>query len=124
MFFLSAPRKHARDGSILSNARKIALYVHSPYETQSEWSHLFIWFGQFVLHDVTKTASTVYGDGKQKWCQCGTSDLDCFNIPIPYEDIYNKEQECMTMTRSAAAARYYDCYLGPREQLNVRNTNK
>ena len=80
---------------------------------------MFVWFGQFVLHDVTKTVSTVYEDGNQKWCKCGTSDLDCFNIPIPYEDTYNKEQECMAMTRSAAAARYYDCYLGPREQLNV-----
>ena len=101
------------------NVSKIAMYVHSPYQTKSDWSHMFVWFGQFVFHDVTKIASIVHEDGEQKWCKCGTSDPDCFNIPVPYEDWYIKKQECITLTRSSPAARSYDCYLGPREQLNV-----
>jgi len=104
----------------LPNPRKVALYVHSPYPTRSDWSHLFVWFGQFVLHDVTKIASTVLEYGKQKWCRCDyNDDPDCFNFAVPKEDYANRDQECFGFTRSAAAARHYDCYLGPREQLNV-----
>ena len=96
--------------------------MHKPNPTRSDWSEMFIWFSQFVLHDVTKVASTVYYDGAQKYCQCGTSDADCFNIPVPKEDYWNKDQKCFAFTRSAPAARYFDCYLGPREQLNVSAT--
>ena len=107
----------AADGSSLPNPRKIAMYVHTPYQTQSDWSQMLVWFSQFVVHDVTKTASIVHNDGKQKWCRCGSYDPDCFNIPIPYEDYWNKDQKCFAFTRSAPSS--YECKLGPREQSNV-----
>ena len=93
------------------------MYVHAPNPTKSDWSHMLVWFSQFVTHDVTKIASTVHYDGRQKWCSCGLYDSDCFNIPIPYEDYWNKDQKCFGFTRSAASS--YECKLGPREQTNV-----
>jgi hypothetical protein len=119
---VNSPRAYAKDGSYLTNPRKIAIYVHSPYKSKSPWSHLYVWFGQFIMHDVTKVASTVYSKGEQKYCRCGSPDPECFSIPIPYEDYWNKDQQCMSFTRSAAAARYFDCYLGPREQLNLQSS--
>jgi hypothetical protein len=118
----NAPRKHAKDGSKLPNPRKVAIYAHAPNPTRSDWSGMFIWFAQFVLHDVSKVASTVYYDGIQKYCKCGSSDPDCISIPIPYEDYWNKDQKCISVTRSAPAARYFDCYMGPREQLNLASS--
>jgi len=118
----NAPRKYAKDGSKLPNPRKVAMYVHAPEPTRSDWSHMFLWFAQFLIHDVTKIASTVYYDGNQKYCKCGSADPDCISIPIPYEDYWNKDQKCISVTRSAPAARYFDCYMGPREQLNLASS--
>ena len=93
--------------------------MHTPNPTKSDYSHLLVWFGQFVGHDLTLVAATIYGDGKEKHCPCLSKDPDCWSIPIPYEDYYNRDQKCFVFTRSAPALKYWDCYMGAREQLNL-----
>lgn len=40
-------------------------------------------------------------------------------MPVPYEDIFNRDQPCITFVRSSPSLRDFDCNLGPREQLNM-----
>jgi peroxidase len=104
----------------LPNARVLALSVHAPKKTSSEWSHLTTIFGQFVDHDITLTPKVTYNDGYRKRCQCGTYDSECVNIPIPQYDKANyKDQKCMPFARSIGSIRDFNCNLGPKEQLNA-----
>jgi len=106
-------------GQFLPNARRVAIVVHKPYKSISEWTDMLLWFGQNVVHDLTLMASATQFNGEPKSCRCNSKDPDCFNIPIPFEDYHNKDQACMTFVRSGASLRDFDCNLGPREQLNL-----
>jgi peroxidase len=79
-------------------------------------------FGQFVDHDITLTAQSTYSDGYRKNCKCSSYDPDCFNIAIPTNDYANNDQKCMSFVRSMAAINLFDCYLAPREQLNIQTS--
>lgn len=106
-------------GQFLPNARRVAIVVHKPYKSISEWTDMLLWFGQNLVHDLTLVASTTSFDGTPVSCKCNSKDTTCFNIPIPYEDYHNRDQPCITFVRSAPALRDFNCYLGPREQLNL-----
>jgi hypothetical protein len=67
----------------LPNARKVAIEVHEPKRTVSEWSAFSTYFGQFMIHDLVLTPKSSYNDGKRKYCPCDSYDPECFNIPIP-----------------------------------------
>jgi peroxidase len=117
---VSSPRlSSVIDGEYLPNARRVALVVHQPYKQFSEWTQFFLWFGQNIAHDLTMFLGASTYDGTPKQCACNSPDPDCFNIPIPYEDYHNQDQECITVVRSAAGLRDYDqCKAGPREQID------
>jgi len=106
-------------GKHLPNPRVVALVVHEPKRTISHWSNLFVFFGQFINHDITLTSSIVHYDGSEKICTCRSRDPDCFNIPTPEYDYANQDQECMVFARSAPSVIDFDCNLGAREQLNA-----
>lgn len=106
-------------GKFLPNARRISLIVHKPHKSVSDWTNMMMFFGQSVAHDLSLIASATEYSGKPKSCSCYSKDPDCFNIPIPYEDYYNKDQACITFVRSSASVKDFDCNLGPREQLNL-----
>jgi peroxidase len=106
----------------LPNARKVAMNVFKSNPTVSEWSTFMTYFGQYVDHDATLTAQTTYNDGFRKYCSCNSYDPDCFNIPIPKDDYANNDQTCMSFVRSMASVNAFDCYLSPREQLNVQTS--
>jgi peroxidase len=114
---LEEPRKTGVDGSTLPNARSIALLIHDPMDTPTGITHLGVMFGQFVDHDFAQTASTGFGSSPLK-CSCTSGSSDCFNIQTPDDDIFN-DQECMTMTRSAASFDRFDCTVNNREQTNL-----
>lgn len=117
---VSVPRLRSYiPGQYLPNTRRVAIVVHKPFKSISEWSNMLLWFGQNVVHDLTLVGSSTQYNGEPKSCKCNSPDPDCFNIPIPYEDYHNRDQPCITFVRSGASLRDFDCNLGPREQLNL-----
>jgi peroxidase len=104
----------------LPNARKVAMNIFEASPTVSEWSHFMTYFGQFLDHDLTLTAQSTYSDGFRRFCRCNSYDPDCFNIPIPHDDLANNDQTCMSFVRSIVSVSSFQCDLGPREQLNVQ----
>jgi len=106
-------------GKYLPNTRRIALIVHKPHKSISEWTNMLLWFGQSVAHDLSLIASATQPSGEPKSCHCNSKDSDCFNVPIPYEDYHNKDQACITFVRSSPSVKDFSCNLGPREQINL-----
>jgi peroxidase len=96
----------------LKSARWIAMKTLSPNPIESEVSMLFTAFGQFMTHDIT------LGVDNGANCSCKMTDEECFNIPIPKDDDEYKGNDCITFKRNAASLQHFDCFLGPREQLN------
>jgi hypothetical protein len=80
------------------------------------------YFGQYIDHDATLTAQSIYADGFRKLCKCNSYDADCFNIPIPSGDYTNNDQACMSFVRSMPSVNMFNCFLAPREQLNVHTS--
>lgn len=118
--YVQEPRTRSVKKSTLPNPRTIAMEVHGAQKSMSEWSHFMTYFGQFIDHDITLTAQSTYSDGVPKYCKCGSYDPECFNIPIPYGDKVNYDQQCMSVVRSSSTFKDFDCSLGPREQLNTQ----
>jgi hypothetical protein len=120
---VSAPRIRSifRDQE-LPNPRTIAMKLFQSQKTVSEWSQFMTYFGQFVDHDITLTEQCNYRDGYRKLCPCGSHDLDCFNIPVPGDDSVNGDQKCLSFVRSTPSVRDFNCFLGPREQVNLQTS--
>lgn len=107
------------DYEYLPNPRTVAMKIHSAKRTFPETTQLMTFFGQNVFHDLIFTARSSYKYGEEKNCRCGSRDKDCHNIPIPYDDYYNRDQRCLPLTRSSAAIENFDCKFSYREQLNL-----
>jgi peroxidase len=119
--YVSVPRiRSVVEGAYLPSPRRVALVVHQPYVQFSEWTDLFLWFGQSIVHDASLIAATTEYNGAPKSCTCNSPDPACFNIPIPEDDYHNKDQECIPFLRSAAGLREDQCYSGPREPINLQ----
>lgn len=115
----NAPKSHSKSGEkSLPNPRLIAQKIHHARRTFPETSHMMIFFNQFVLHDLLKTAKIKnrYGDEKNCANTCYKDDPDCINIPIPKGDYINDDQDCIPLARSAASV--WECDLSHREALN------
>jgi peroxidase len=121
--FVNDPRtRSVQPGKFLPNARKVAIDVFESQLTESKWSSLMTYFGQYVDHDATLTAQAVYADGFRKLCSCNSYDPDCMSIPTPYGDFVNNDQTCMSFVRSMASINVFNCFLAPREQLNIQTS--
>lgn len=113
------PRTRGVNGRRLPNARKISLQVHTTKPSFPNTTQIVPFFGQHVFHDLAFTARSSYSDGTEKHCGCDDYyDSDCFQIPIPYSDYYNRDQDCLPFTRSSAALSNVQCRFSHREQLN------
>jgi hypothetical protein len=121
--FITNPRvRSVLPGKLLPNARKAASSLFQPQSTVSNITQLMTYFGQFIDHDTTLTAQSIYADGFRKLCKCNSFDPDCFSISIPYDDYANNDQTCMSFVRSMPSVNLFDCFLAPREQLNVQTS--
>lgn len=115
---INSPRALGADYYPLPNPREVAMKIHSSRRTFPETTQFLTFFGQHIDHDLVLTSRSAYQGGSEKKCSCGTSDRDCFNIPVPYDDYYNQDQKCFPFTRSSAASKNFDCKFSYREQLN------
>ncbi|CAF0706986.1 unnamed protein product [Brachionus calyciflorus] len=117
---LDAPKtKSVLENQTLPNSRLIALTTHEPNITQSKISNLFLFYGQTIDHDITSIASLLDHNGIPLTCNCDMSGPICFNIEVPPQDIFNRDQTCFIFPRSSASVVNFDCDLGHREQLNT-----
>ncbi|KAF7492476.1 Peroxidase, partial [Sarcoptes scabiei] len=123
---INEPRR-ARDGSELPNARLVSLSIAQESQPQSsQYSLMLMQFGQFVDHDLSRTALTRTHDNNKISCCDENLIRDprflhpaCFIIPVPSQDqfLLSKSQTCINFVRSAPAVNP-KCRFGPREQLN------
>jgi hypothetical protein len=117
---INSPRQFSvRGNRLLPNARQVALSVHEPNDVPSPISNLGVMFGQFIDHDFAFSATTSGSDGSALKCTCDSFSSDCINIPTPDDDLFDTDQSCMTLTRSAASFQKFDCELDAREQTNL-----
>ena len=117
---INSPKTYSKiKGKYLPNPRSVAMEIHAARRTFPETTQMLIFFAQFVDHDVTFTSKTTYNNGVEKKCSCGANDEDCFQIPIPKNDKWNKDQQCFPFTRSSAAIYNFECKFAYREQLNL-----
>ena len=63
------------------------------------YTNLLPHFAQFVDHDITLTALTSNDNGQPIKCSCNNKEenVDCINIPMPKDDKWNRDQECMVI---------------------------
>jgi len=115
---IDSPRQTGVNGKRLPNAKYLTDKVLVGPTRLARNNQLFTYFGQFLDHDLSFTASVTDQYGTPKSCECGTDDKDCFNIDFPKNDPYYKNLTCISLVRSAAALPSFDCYLGARTQYN------
>lgn len=116
---VAEPRSLSVTGYKLPHPRRLAMTIHAPRDTESEWNLLFVFWGQTIAHDITLLASATYADGKPKRCTCGSTDSDCMTVWTLPDDEINQDQKCMTVTKSSGSTRDFNCNLGPKEQMNL-----
>jgi peroxidase len=116
------PRKLGVNGRPLKSPREISTRVHYPQDIYKDITHLVPMFGQFVIHDVTKTAHTLGEDGDVKKCTCDSKSYDCVNIPIPKNDYNFQDKKCLIQVRERDSRECFNCDLGYRNQLNDVNS--
>ena len=113
---LGTPRVKSTNGALLPSARLLATRLLSPKPTKSKYSALLPYFGQLVAHDLVLTVD----NGANCTCEDESHRKnECFNIPMERTDSsYTQDEKCLPFRRSCASMQTFDCYLGPREQLN------
>ena len=79
-------------------------------------SQAFLYFGQFVAHDLARTSFGI------KECLCGTTDPTCFNIQIPNTETSPGfvNQSCLPLKRNLDSKTANICNIGHREQFTLR----
>ncbi|KAK4872137.1 hypothetical protein RN001_016261 [Aquatica leii] len=114
---LSEPRIGV-DGKQLPLARTVSLLVHRPlYRNDTKFTVMLAVWGQFIDHDITATALSQTGLGKNIPCCTQNEHPDCYSILISKSDpfYYECNITCMQFVRSAAAP---SDTIEPRQQLN------
>ncbi|XP_063439582.1 peroxidasin-like [Mytilus trossulus] len=116
------PRITGVSGSALPGAREISTTVHTasvaPDHLTPPLSYFMMQFGQFLDHDITKTAiSKGYADSNIQCCE-NPFRSDCFPINVPLADpFYMGNIDCLNFVRSTATPNL-DCSFDYRQQLN------
>ena len=123
---IDSPRR-AMSGLPLPNTRVISFTLSPETKTLSKYfTHLLMQWGQFIDHDITRTAIQRTFTGKGILCCNPEFDRNprllhpsCFPIEVPEDDpFYSKfRSTCMNFVRSAPAPSTA-CSVGPREQLS------
>jgi peroxidase len=112
----SVKRTSKVNGAPLPNPRSISLAVHYPVAGFGKNTNLFAMLGQNVGQDVLG-----FKDTENVKCSCAmTNNSDCSNVVTPPEDFINRDQACMTITRSEASIKSFLCDIKwYREQTNL-----
>jgi len=119
-------------GDTLPNARQISFTIHSDVDDPSPiHSLLFMVFGQFLDHDLSRTAISKLSmdeDGLGEveevtcgddGCQQGTPETqNCMPIFIPNNDPVFLGKTCLEFVRTLQVPDANQCKIGPRQQLN------
>ena len=123
---IDSPRLSSR-GAPLPNPRIISFTLSPETKSLSKYfTHLLMQWGQFVDHDMTRTAIQRTFNGRG--ISCCNKEFErnpkllhpaCLPIDVPVDDpFYSKfSSTCMSFVRSAPAPSSM-CNIGPREQLN------
>ena len=113
----SSPRTRSTNGSTLPNPRFLASNVLPPNPQMSSLSQAFIFFGQFVAHDLVRNSFGI------KECLCGSKDPLCFNIQIPNTETSPgfSNQSCIPLRRNLQSKSASECNVRHREQFNLRS---
>lgn len=128
---INSPRL-AGSGSQLPNPRVISTSLSPMRRRPSKFfTHLLMQWGQFIDHDMARTAIGRAMNGRGLICCHSAFDQEpellhpsCLPIDIPandpfYSTVNNRQaMKCMSFVRSAPAPPIHECVIGPREQLN------
>ena len=130
------PRKYSVFGQPLKSPRLIATTIHSSQDQYSTISHFLPLFGQYLMHDMTRSGHSLEpssnhahksdqkDDNQIKKCPCNSRSPSCINMEIPEGDpilsgSYDREAaNCLVQIRHRDSRRDFDCDLGHREQIN------
>ena len=118
---VESPRVKANDDLMkLKRARYLANLLTEatpPDNCDNEDTPLALTFGEFVMHDIAKTAKSSSDCSNMN---CNTTDRECFNIPIPPDDAFLSSQgECIRLTRGADVRGLFNCHeIKDRRQYN------
>ncbi|RNA08409.1 thyroid peroxidase-like [Brachionus plicatilis] len=116
--FTEPRTKSVMHGKLLPSAKILANLIESSIYPNFPLSTFFFDFYQLIFDDIARVAPTLNeANLDPKLCSCMSEDKDCFNIPLPLNEI--SVADCLPYTRSAVSFRTFDCYLGAREQLNL-----
>ncbi|KAG8176700.1 hypothetical protein JTE90_003836 [Oedothorax gibbosus] len=108
-------------GGPLPGARKLSLNVHAHLSRpRRDLSHMFMFFGQFVDHEITQAPISVITDDIDpiKCCEPGADQHpQCIPISVGEDDPFFAQfgTTCINMVRAALCP---TCTLGPRQQVN------
>lgn len=123
---IDSPRR-AVSGLPLPNPRVISFTLSPETKTLSKYfTHLLMQWGQFLDHDITRTAIQRTFSGRGITC-CNPEfernprllHPSCFAIEVPEDDPFYSQfrSTCMNFVRSAASPSSA-CSVGPREQMS------
>ena len=116
----TARTKSVLGSKTLPGARLLSMNIYKPNHIDATASVLLEFFGQFITHELSMLASTTDSVGADLKCSCTGKQTagcqDCFNIPVPNDDSFNRG--CIPFTRAASSATVYKCASTVREQFN------
>ncbi|ELT97224.1 hypothetical protein CAPTEDRAFT_134931 [Capitella teleta] len=108
--------RYSKSGGPLPSARVISKNLFPDIDLpSSKITQMFVYFGQFLDHDLTRTAITEILKNPDEDSQPGQEA--CWPIPVPEDDSDFAYNRCIKFVR-AMEVPSLSCYIGPREQLN------
>ncbi|XP_078483095.1 LOW QUALITY PROTEIN: salivary peroxidase/catechol oxidase-like [Ciona intestinalis] len=112
-------------GGDLPSPRVISTTMTSSVTQQSpSLSHLVPWWGQYIVHDISRTPNTEKNyDGTPVQCSCNNPSQECMNIPIPVDDVQRQTENktCFSFKRSQPVpdTAGSNCDTEVRQQMNA-----
>lgn len=107
-------------GKSLPTAKILANIIEASIRPKLPISNFFFDFYKLIFEDIARVAPISDQNLDPKVCSCTAEDTDCFNIPLPLNEV--RIEDCLPYTRSAVSFPTFDCYLGAREQLNLASS--
>ena len=101
-------RKSVMSGDALPSARVVAnqlqeaarVIAKQPKPPQSDLTHMFTQWGQFIIHDIVHTPVIKGMNHTDLDCNCANPHPECLNIPIEEDDKqYSENKTCFVLPR-------------------------
>ena len=107
-------------GKALPTAKILSNIIEASIRPRLPISKFFYDIYRLIFDDIARVAPITDDNLDPKICSCLNDDTDCFNIPLPLNEV--RVEDCLPYTRSAVSFPTFDCYLGAREQLNLASS--